>query len=215
MAQWSKVLVVQVWRSDFGSQCSWRSRENFWCTFVMVALRRLPEAHWPASQRNQFSVFQVQWEALSQKVRQITIHHHVLCQPLPLYVSAHTCVHIYTHWLFLIVAQGTCVWRSRGRAAVTQLRTHRESLLKSSLMDLKIPISQVWSRPFNIWVLGKPEPLSTAIVARSEFSSAKTDITVLGAWVGKAAGIYSRLYFWPEAFNSNTFFLLIFQLLLY
>ena len=87
------------------------------------------------------------------------------------------------------------MWKRRGRAAVKRPKTHTESLLRSSLMNLKIPISQVWSRPFNIWVLGKPEPLSTAIVARSEFSSAKTDITVLGAWVGKAAGIYSRLYF--------------------
>jgi hypothetical protein len=47
-------------------------------------------------------------------------------------------------------------------------------------MDLKIPISQVWSRPFNIWVLGKPEPLSTASAVRTVFSPAKTDITVLG-----------------------------------
>ena len=85
------------------------------------------------------------------------------------------CVHNHTHWLSLMQAQGTCVWKRRARAAGRQLRTHTASLLRSSLMALKVAVSQGRGRPFNIWVLGNPAPLYTAAVARTGFSPAKTD----------------------------------------
>jgi hypothetical protein len=66
----------------------------------------------------------------------------------------HIHVHSHTRCLFQILEQRTCVGKSKGNAA----ETHTESFLSSCLLALKTLISQGWSRPFNICVLGKPAP---------------------------------------------------------
>lgn len=143
-------------------------------------------------------------------MKQRAIDEQILCQPLP---SLWVCTHVSTHSYPLAVSDAStrdlCV-EKESKAAVRVLRTHTESFLSSNLLSMKVPISQGWSRPFNIWALGKPAPLHSSS-GQNWTQSCKHRHSQ-----GKPAGVYSaskhsNLYFWPNAFNSNMCFSYLFQ----
>lgn len=87
----------------------WRSRER-WCPCVVLALRRIPETHWPTSQTHH-SVSSRFSEKLLQTISQRAVEEHILCHSL-VYLCVCTLVHECAHSYPLAVSDTrTCVWK--------------------------------------------------------------------------------------------------------